>query len=85
MEGVSSAFLNGEREILDGNLQLCLAHPGNLPVRIILVQTLLAMKRVRPDILPEFTERMAMLQKEHPLTEPAHAVLQRLFNEVQAP
>ncbi|MEQ1852062.1 MAG: hypothetical protein ABMA01_10770 [Chthoniobacteraceae bacterium] len=84
MDGVPSAFLSGEREVLDGNLQLCLTHPGNVPVRILLAQTLLAMKRVRPDILPEFTERLAMLQTEHPLTEPAHAVLQRLFNEVVA-
>jgi hypothetical protein len=84
MEGVPSAFLSGERKILDGNLQLCVAHPGNLPVRILLAQTLLAMKRVRPDILPEFTERMALLQKEHPLAEPAQAVLQRLFKEALA-
>lgn len=82
MDGVSPAFLSGQREILDGNLQLCLVHPGNVSVRILLAQTLLAMKRVRPDILPEFAERLAMLQKEHPLTEPAQAVLQRLFNDV---
>lgn len=82
MEGVPSVFLNCEREILEGNLQLCLAHPGNVPVRILLAQTLLAMKRVRPDILPEFAEQLALLQKEHPLTEPAQAVMQRLFNEV---
>jgi len=42
-------------------------------------QTLLAMKRVRPDILPEFKERLSLLQKEHPLTEPALSVIQRLF------
>lgn len=84
MDGVPPAFLSGEREILDGNLQLCLAHPQSVVVRILLAQTLLAMKRVRPDILPEFTERLALLQKEHPLTEPAQAVLQRLFNEVLA-
>lgn len=81
MDGVPPAFLSGEREILDGNLQLCLAHPANLPVRILLAQTLLGMKRVRPDILPELAERLALLQKEHPLAEPAQAVLQRLFNE----
>lgn len=84
MDAVTPAFLSGEREILEGNLQLCLAHPGNVPVRILLAQTLLAMKRVRPDILPEFAERLALLQKEHPLTEPAHAVLQRLFNDALA-
>ena len=84
MNGVKSAFLTAEREILEGNLQLCLAHPGNLPVRILLMQTLLAMKRVRPDILPEFSERLTMLQKENPLQEPAQAVIQRLLNEALA-
>ena len=84
MEGVPPAFLSGEREILDGNLQLCLAYPQNVAVRILLAQTLLAMKRVRPDILPELKERLALLQKEHLLAEPAHAVIQRLFNEVVA-
>lgn len=84
MEGVPPAFLSGEREILDGNLQLCLAHTQNVAVRILLVQTLLAMKRVRSNILTEFKERLALLQIEHPLAEPAQAVLQRLFNEVFA-
>ena len=84
MDGVPPAFLSGEREILDGNLQLCLAHPQNVAVRILFAQTLLAMKRIRPDILTEFTDRIDLLQKEHPLTEPAHAVIQRLFNEVFA-
>lgn len=84
MEGTRESFLSGERDILDGNLQLCLNHPQNTTVRILLAQTLLAMKRVRPDILPEFKERLAMLQKEHSLPEPAHAVIQRLINEVLA-
>ena len=30
MDGVSPAFLNGEREIIDGNLQLCLWCPDNV-------------------------------------------------------
>ena len=84
MDGVLPAFLSGEREILDGNLQLCLAHPLNVAVRILLAQTLLAMKRVRPDIPSEFKDRIDLLQKEHPLTEPAHTVIQRLFNEALA-
>lgn len=85
MEGVPHGFLSGEREILDGNLQLCLAHPSNVPVRILLAQTLLAMKRARPDILPEFEDRLTLLQQEHPLPEPAQAVVGRLIKEALAP
>jgi tetratricopeptide (TPR) repeat protein len=84
MDGVRGGFLSGEREILDGNLQLCAEFPENVGTRILLAQTLLGMKRVRPDILPEFKDKLALLQREKPLSEPAHGVVQRLFNEVFA-
>src|SRR5205823_4962720 len=35
MEGVSGRFLHGEREIIDGNLQLCLTFPSNIATRIL--------------------------------------------------
>lgn len=81
MDGVPPGFLSGERDIIDGNLQLCLACPQNLGTRLLLTQTLLAMKRVRPDILPEFKDKLALLQREQPLSEPAHSVVQRMINE----
>jgi hypothetical protein len=40
------------------------------------------MKRARPDILLEFKDKIALLQNEKPLPEPAHGVVQRLLNEV---
>ena len=82
MDGVPSGFLSGEREIVDGNLQLCLEYPQNVGVRILFVQTLLAMKRARPAMLAEYREKVARLQKEKPLSEPAHSVVQRILNEV---
>lgn len=82
IDGVPATFLSGEREIIEGNMQLCLSHPQNVTLRILLAQTLQALKRVRPDILPEFRERLVLLQKDHPLLEPAQGVVQRLFNEV---
>ena len=84
MDDVPPEFLHGVREIVDGNLQQCLALPQNVPARLLLAQTLLAMKRARPDILPEFKDKLVLLQKEKPLPEPAHGVVQRLFNEVLA-
>jgi tetratricopeptide (TPR) repeat protein len=77
-------FLNGEREIIDGNIQLCLAQPSNVGTRILLAQTLAGLKLVRPDIPPEFKHKIALLQKEKPLSGPARGVVQRLFNEVFA-
>ena len=82
MDGVPVGFLSGEREIIDGNIQQCLNLPQNVPARLLLAQTLLAMKRARPDILPEFKDKLALLQKEKPLSEPAHGVVQRMLNEL---
>ncbi len=45
MEGVASSFLSGEREIVDGNLQLCVACPDNVATRLLFARTLLAMKK----------------------------------------
>ncbi len=84
MDGVSPGFLSGEREIVDGNLQLCLEYPQHVGVRILFVQTLLAMKRARPAVLPEYRDKVTRLQKEKPLAEPAHSVVQRMLSEVLA-
>jgi tetratricopeptide (TPR) repeat protein len=84
MENMPHGFLSGERAIIDGNLQLCLDNRNNTSLRILLAQSLATMKKVRPDILPEFREKIAMLQKEAPLEEPAQSVIQRMIDEVFA-
>jgi hypothetical protein len=78
----AGTFLHGERDIIDGDLQLCLAEPDNVVPRIILAQTLRWMKAVRPQVVAEFRDKVLLLQKEKPLTAPAQGVLQRLFTEV---
>ncbi len=75
----AKSVLHGEREILDGQLRLCLAQPENLPVRLVFAHTLKAMKRVRPEILPEFQPRAELLQQEKPLSEPARSVVARIL------
>jgi len=82
MEGVARGFLHGEREIIDGNLQLCLAFPSNVAARILLVQTLLAMNKIKPEVVREFIEKIAMLQKEKPLAEPAQSIVQEMLSEL---
>jgi tetratricopeptide (TPR) repeat protein len=82
IEGMSKNVLHGEREIIDGNLQLCLICPGNIATRILLVQTLLAMNRVRPEVVHEFIEKVEMLQKDQPLAEPAQSVVQEMLSEL---
>lgn len=82
-EGISSGFLNGEREIVAGNLLLCLNQPSNPTPRLLLAQTLVNLQKVRPDVVLEFKDKIALLQKEKPLAGPAqgivHSILGRVF------
>jgi tetratricopeptide (TPR) repeat protein len=83
MEG-ADGFLSSERDIIDGNIQLCIASPNCIPARGLLAQTLLAMKRVRPEILSEFRDKLALLQKEKPLQEPAQSIVKRIIDQALA-
>jgi tetratricopeptide (TPR) repeat protein len=84
MKGTGSTFLNGEREILDGNIQLCVDCPDNVGTRILLAKTALAMKIVRPELMQEFHDKIILLNRKKPLSEPAKGALERMFNEAFA-
>jgi len=83
-ENKKTEFLSGEREIINGNIMQCVDTPTSVNARLLLAQTLLSMKSIRPDILSEFAERIALLQKEKPLAEPALDVVQQIFDEALA-
>lgn len=83
-EQMQSGFLHGERDILDGMIQLVLAVPQSISVRVLLIQCLQTMKRVRPEILPEFESKVTLLQSQHPLEGVAQGVTDRLLREVFA-
>lgn len=78
------SFLHGERETLDGQLQLCAGQPASLPLRLLLVHTLLGLRHLRPALIPEFRDRILELQTDHPLPEPAHSVITRLLDDLFA-
>jgi len=82
MEGVAPGFLSREREIIEGNIRLCLDHPQNPTTRILLAQTLRNLQKVRPNIVLEYREKVELLQREKPLTEPAAGVVHRIFEAV---
>jgi len=73
--------LNGKHEIVDGMLGLCLAYPSNVAVRLILLQTLLAMKSIKPDVVAEFTHKVKLLQQQNPLPEQVDTITIKLFDE----
>ena len=67
MDGVPPQFLNGENEILEGELKLCYAEPANLPARLLLLSTNEALERVRPESVKSFANKLTKLTEEHPL------------------
>jgi hypothetical protein len=81
MEDPRPMKLNNERDIIDGNLQLCAACPDNVCVRILLAQTVRAMKRIRSDVVAEFIDRISLLQRKKPVGEPAQELIQRMLDE----
>jgi tetratricopeptide (TPR) repeat protein len=74
----------GEREILDGALKLCADQPRNPTVRMLLAQTLRMMKKARPEILPEYREKTARLQRELPIREDVAALVDEALAEAFA-
>lgn len=79
--GDEAPAIAGEREILEGNLWLALQQPGSPPVRALLAATVAAMRRIRPEILPEFTDRLDLLGREHPLGEPLDDILDDMVSD----
>ena len=69
MENVPPQFLNGELDILQGELDLCLADPNNVPARLLLHSTFQAIERVKPESGKLFAEKFTQLKADHPSPE----------------
>ena len=82
LDGVPKSFLTGAREIIDGNIRLCLDNPTNVTARLVLFATCRAMHRTHPEVMGEFRERIARLTREYPLAGAAQSVVERLHTEV---
>jgi hypothetical protein len=85
MEGAADNFLSGCHEIIDGNIYLCVNNRKNPITRILLLQTMKALKKVHPEIVAEYREKLELLQRDHPLDEPAQEVCKILLHQVVAP
>jgi hypothetical protein len=73
--------LSGERELLDGILQLCVRQPTNLTVRMIFAQTLRQIQKVRSEILPEYREKIDLLQRDHPIVGDVAQLVENAITE----
>lgn len=67
MEGVTAEFLTGAHEILQGDLDLCLAEPTNVPARLLLLSSFGAMTKIKPDAAEQFAPKLEQLRKEFPI------------------
>ncbi len=67
MEGVSPQFLQGERDILEGDLALARTDVTNVPARLLLVETMGAVARVKPEAVAAFQGEFEALRKEAPM------------------
>lgn len=76
--------LTGERDMLDGSLQLCVQQPQNLTARMLFWQLLRLMKKVRPDILPEYEDKVNLLQKNFPVSGDIGRFMDEIRDEVFA-
>jgi tetratricopeptide (TPR) repeat protein len=75
----SPAALHGVREIVEGCLYLCLDFPASITIRAVLADVVSRLRNIRPDVVAEFQDRLELLQKEHPVAEPAQSTLAILF------
>lgn len=59
--------VNGEHEILDGALQMCARLPSSALARLVFAQTVRLWRKTRPALVAEYAERIALLQRQHPI------------------
>ena len=76
-------LLSGEREIVRGQLDLALSMPQSFPLRLILHETLLRLRELRPEITAEFRRPVELLQQRYPLEDAAaNAILEQQLGKV---
>jgi len=81
LDHVQGGGLWGEREILDGALQLCLRQPTNPTVRMVLAQTLRQMQKTRPDVVAEYKDRVHLLHQQYPLAGEVAALVDQAMGK----
>jgi tetratricopeptide (TPR) repeat protein len=75
LDFLEGGALFGEREILDGAIQLCANQPRNPTARMLYAQSLRMMKKAHPEIVSEYREKTAHLQRDYPIADKEVTVL----------
>jgi tetratricopeptide (TPR) repeat protein len=83
MDGVPAAFLSGEREIVQGQIALAASATQSLPVRLMLHETLLRLKKLKPEVVAEVEVQVKLLHDRYPMRDAeAMALLARQVAEI---
>jgi len=75
--------LHGEREMLDGILLLCVHQPQNPTIRMLLAQMMRQMRKLRPEIMSEYKDKTAHLQRDYPI-KVIEPLVEKALNEAFA-
>ena len=84
LKSIRPGFLCGVRGVIDALIERCGSEPQNVCARLLLAETLLCVKLTQPHVPAEFQGGIEKLQKQKPLTEPAHGVVQRMIDKAFA-
>ena len=79
--GDETPAIAGERDILEGTLFLALQQPQSPAVRALLAAMVVAMRRIRPEIVEEYEDRLTMLQRDRPLGEPLDEIVHDMVTD----
>jgi hypothetical protein len=79
---VDPEFHGGERETISLQLQLCLDYPQNVSARLLLIRSLFFLKKIRPQVVREYWDKIMLLNREHPLPTFVQLAIRRTLDDV---
>lgn len=81
---LEGAKLTGEREILDGTLQMCLGQKQNQTARLLFAETLRLMRMARPNVVSEYQDKVQLFLREHDDASEIGALIADVMREATA-
>jgi hypothetical protein len=84
LDGSRRDFLSGEREMVAGDLELCLREPENATTRLLLFCLLGRLQAINPQVVAEYRSKIERLQAEHPLPAELQSACDALWTALEA-
>lgn len=84
MDSSDCTGLSNPTEIINGIIQICAANTTNLNCRLLLLRTLVALKKIDAELTASFQEKVNALMQEYPLEASAQKLTIKELNEILA-